>query len=970
MLHDLNNAILIITCAADIALAAYLAAKDRKNATNISFGIVLICLAIWGISFIFWSLAKDPVWVKFWINMTFFAVSLLPAFFLYFSIVFPKPDFIRLKLNVFSSFLPALVFGAASFTPLLAESASPPYMGPEHGQWYLLFVAYIIAYLAYSFYIIASKHSISKGKEKLQFQYLITGTLITVIFGFFLNIFLVSKDIIRLGPVMVNVIGPSSTLIMAGFVAYALLKRELLDFDIFLARATIIVSAVIFAAGSVNIIFSGDTQFLIPFYGILAAASIGFYVLFKNRSSEINRSFFALSACLAFWMYAALKFAASSHIPSAVLWGKLVFIGPILIPPIFYYFVHVFPRKIKDLSSYQKILMFLLPLAALAALPTDFILKEVSMTEGGPSSVFGVGYNLLIAYFIIYIGYGITNMINKHNTAVGIEKMQAKYLLLSLALSAVFVGITNLLLPWAGEFRFAAYGPLFTLIFVGMTAYAIGVRRLLSIEFMLQKGIIYLVISMILTLFYVLAGLISGQSAADVLGGRILIAVMFFALLASMIYRPVYGYIQAFADKLLYGERYDYQKTLLNMSRGITSVIKLSELIGLIVSNFLDTIKVKEISVLVFDENRKKFKSVPCDIKTTGRYKKIEFDAGSPIDSWLSSKRDILVRDEIESEIDKHYHLWAEKGMLSQLQALRDELESLGMAVWVPVISKERLIAMICLGYKMSGDMYTDEDIGLLKTLANQVAVALENSMMYSTIAKQYEELKLTKDKLVEADKLASLGTMAAGMAHEIKNPLSSMKVFSQLLHERYQDEEFRRKFEEIIPKEINRIDRIVEGLLSFARSPELQLSQVNMAGVVEEVLSDFEEDIGRSGIKVSKRYGEEANVLADREQILRAFSNLILNAIQAMPGGGALNIDIDIDKPPKTVTVKISDTGHGISKEHLNHIFDPFFTTRHYGTGLGLTISHSIIIKHKGAIDVKSETGKGTTVTVALPVS
>jgi signal transduction histidine kinase len=398
--------------------------------------------------------------------------------------------------------------------------------------------------------------------------------------------------------------------------------------------------------------------------------------------------------------------------------------------------------------------------------------------------------------------------------------------------------------------------------------------------------------------------------------------------------------------------------------------MKISELVGLIVTTFLDTIKLKEISILLYDEGKKRFKSVACDINTGGHYKRIEFDANGHIASWLSENRDILVRDEIESEIDKHSFVWAEKGMLAKIQNLRNELEKLGMAVWIPVISKGKLTAIICLGYKQSEDMYTDEDTKLLKTLANQVAIALENSVMYSTISKQYEELKLTKDKLNEADKLASLGTMAAGMAHEIKNPLSSMKVFSQLLHERYEDPEFRKKFEEIIPKEIGRIDRIVEGLLSFAKSPELQISQVSVQEALEEILTDLKEDIERSGVNIEKRYGAAVNIQADREQLIRAFSNIILNAVQAMPGGGKLDIELGENKPSKSVTVKITDTGHGIQKEHLNHIFDPFFTTKHYGTGLGLTITRSVIDRHKGTIDIQSEAGKGTTVIVTLPVS
>ena len=967
---DVTNAFLIFASALDIALAIYLTAKDRKNATNVSFGMVLLCLASWAISFVFWALAVNPFWIKFWINMNFFTTSFLPAVGLYFAIVFPRADFIRTKLGLFAAFLPAFVFGAASFTDLIASGISAPYVEPPHGQWYLLFASYLTAYLAYALYIVVSKYIRSVGKERLQFQYCIIGMFVTCVTSVVMNVFLVSRGVEMIGPIMTNAIGPASTLIVTTFTTYSIARHKLLGIDDFFSRGTFFVWATLLVLGSVHIIASGNYTVLIPYNAILAAVSLGLYVLFLNMKNAINISFCALSICLSYWMYATLRLTYSLSVQSAVYWEKLTFIAPILIPPIFYYFTSVFPKKIKRFSSYQTMLMIILPLAALAALPTDLIVSGVNMSDVGPLPVFGMGYNFILAYLIVYIGYGIANIISKYNNSVGVEKMQARYLLLGTTLSAVFSLTTSLALPSIGEFRFVGYSPLFTVMFICTGAYAIGVARLLSIEFMMQKGLIYLVISSILTLFYLLAGLVSGQMPVEIFGYKTVIAVIIFALFASFIYQPVYRFIQSFSDKLFYGGRYDYQKTLLNISQGITSVMKLSDLIGLIVSTFLDTIKVKEISVLLFDENRNRFRSVPCELKTTGRYKKIEFDASGHIASWLSANRDILVRDEIESEIDKHSFVWSEKGMLTELQDLRDELVKLGMAVWIPVISKGKLIAIICLGYKQSGDMYTDEDIGLLKTLANQVAVAIENSVMYSTISKQYEELKLTKDKLNEADKLASLGTMAAGMAHEIKNPLSSMKVFSQLLHERFEDPEFRKKFEEIIPKEINRIDRIVEGLLSFAKSPELQVSQVGIQEVLDEVIIDIKEDIERGGINIEKKYGAAPAVNADREQLMRAFSNIILNAVQAMQAGGKLGIEISADKSSKAVTVLISDTGNGISKEHLGHIFDPFFTTKHYGTGLGLTISHSIIDKHKGSIDIKSEPGKGTTVAVTLPAS
>jgi two-component system NtrC family sensor kinase len=215
---------------------------------------------------------------------------------------------------------------------------------------------------------------------------------------------------------------------------------------------------------------------------------------------------------------------------------------------------------------------------------------------------------------------------------------------------------------------------------------------------------------------------------------------------------------------------------------------------------------------------------------------------------------------------------------------------------------------------------------------------------------------------------------MAAGMAHEIKNPLSSMKVLTQLISKKYDDPEYRKKIEEIFPREINRIDRIVESLLGFARATALTFEKTNINEIIEENLVYFEDQAKTANVKIEKSYGQLPEVEVDKGQISQVFSNLILNAIQAMPTGGELKVITtpgkEIEGIVQDVHVQVSDTGQGIPEDILKKLFDPFFTTKYGGTGLGLTITHSIVDGHKGFIDVVSQIGQGTTFTVCLPIS
>ncbi|MDD5593152.1 MAG: ATP-binding protein, partial [Candidatus Margulisbacteria bacterium] len=197
---------------------------------------------------------------------------------------------------------------------------------------------------------------------------------------------------------------------------------------------------------------------------------------------------------------------------------------------------------------------------------------------------------------------------------------------------------------------------------------------------------------------------------------------------------------------------------------------------------------------------------------------------------------------------------------------------------------------------------------------------------------------------------------------------------FAQLLPTKIDDLEYRKKLEEILPREIDRIDRIVESLLDFARSTAPTFEKLKIEAVLEENVNYFTDQAKSSGIKILTHYAELPEIEADHGQISQVFSNLILNAMQAMPEGGEIIVSTFPGKKTEdilqTIRVQVADTGHGISEEMIKKLFDPFFTTKYGGTGLGLTITHSIVDGHKGFIDVESKVGRGTTFTVTLPVS
>ena len=221
---------------------------------------------------------------------------------------------------------------------------------------------------------------------------------------------------------------------------------------------------------------------------------------------------------------------------------------------------------------------------------------------------------------------------------------------------------------------------------------------------------------------------------------------------------------------------------------------------------------------------------------------------------------------------------------------------------------------------------------------------------------------------LLQADKLAALGTLAAGMAHEIKNPLAAIKGLTQILPENCADPQFMQKYHEIVPRQLDRINKIVNDLLDYGQPNKLALSKVNLGDLLKDVLSLVENQCHKSGIEIINELEPLPPLVADQAKLHQLFLNLVLNAIQAMPQGGALTLSC-ANSSEKEICLILADTGQGIPAEKLQKIFDPFYTTKETGVGLGLAVVQRIIKEHGGFIEVASQPGKGTKFKICLPI-
>ncbi len=241
--------------------------------------------------------------------------------------------------------------------------------------------------------------------------------------------------------------------------------------------------------------------------------------------------------------------------------------------------------------------------------------------------------------------------------------------------------------------------------------------------------------------------------------------------------------------------------------------------------------------------------------------------------------------------------------------------------------------------------------------------------LTHQSLEKSLELLREKQAQLVKSEKLASLGTLASGVAHELNNPLNNIYLASQTLFNEIDPENtpaiVKESVKDIFSQTL-RVKRIVSDLLEFAREKGPELQKINITTAISKVLKRMTASGEMANVKYNLNAVEDIEILADSLLLEQVFTNLFSNAVDAMNGKGSL--DIVINKKDTSVQIKISDTGKGIPPENMLKIFDPFFTTKEKGTGLGLAIVYGIIKKHNGEIDVKSEPDKGTTFTITLP--
>ena len=394
---------------------------------------------------------------------------------------------------------------------------------------------------------------------------------------------------------------------------------------------------------------------------------------------------------------------------------------------------------------------------------------------------------------------------------------------------------------------------------------------------------------------------------------------------------------------------------LSEFNRSLMLIADKTLLINNVIVKIQQLCPVESIYFFLSDHNTDKFKLQNATDKT----KAISFTEKGRLISWLSvNEKELIVSSNHEVV---NYFTSKEKDTISQLK----------VEVIYPLTVMNCIRGMVFLGSKKNGLPFSQEEINILSLLFNQAAFAIEHAMLYE---QQAERIR----KMYRTDRLATLGELAAGAAHEIRNPLTAISSSVQYLSKDFANDSVKSEMVDEILTEVGRINKILQGLLSFARPAALNKTDVNLAQLINQTLLLTKSAVEKLKIDVRFEYfAQNTTIQGDAEQLKQVFLNIILNAIDAMKDNSAdqprtliigMENGTSIDFLNRYLIISFDDSGKGIEEKDFENIFNPFFTTKEEGTGLGLAICYGIINRHEGEIRAISVSGKGTTILVKLP--
>ncbi len=680
-------------------------------------------------------------------------------------------------------------------------------------------------------------------------------------------------------------------------------------------------------------------------------------VISSKPKDTAHQLFGCFVLSFATWNLGELIMINSLNPAHALLGVKIIFIGLVLAPLFFLYFSFVFPLRIPTpwMRGKRVFILSLIPVATLVSFFSTFRIDIQRFKELSNVFYYGIQFEepLIFLIFIgwvalfsgICISWGIKNLLHSlRRTKIPKQKLQIKYLIfgiLSMAIVGTVLNLCNhfLKLGWPLFFLASLYSILISVFF----AIALIKYRLLDIHLIIRGGIVYSSVSALILAIYILFIKNIGEAISQKAYGRSIVVESALILALVFMFRPIQRKVGDWIDQYFYMERVRFRTKLTEFSRTLTELVDLEEVARKTVEFIDQTFHVNAIAFLFLKSEASEYQmmvSIPPQEEIR-----------------LSSHHPLIQRILSEGRAIDLEHLREESGNREEVGLLIER----GWVVVSPFLLKGKLLGFLLLGGKRSQKDYTVEELELIEAFSNQATLALSRTLVY-------REMSLKDRQIMQAEKMAAIGELAAGIAHEIRNPLGIITGSVETLR-KHEDPKLRAEMMEYILEESKRIDGLISTFLDFSKPKEPQKIRCNLLDVLEKTLLLILPQAYTHRVEIQKEIPPNPIwVKVDVDQIRQAFMNLCINALEAMPQGGVLRILVGENRMDK-VMISFSDTGKGVPKEVRTRIFEPFFTTKERGTGLGLFIAHQIITQHGGEITLTEGEKGGSSFTVSLPL-
>jgi PAS domain S-box-containing protein len=604
-------------------------------------------------------------------------------------------------------------------------------------------------------------------------------------------------------------------------------------------------------------------------------------------------------------------------------------------------------------------------------------------------------------------------------------------------------------------------------------AHSIVRYRVMNVRLVIRQSVTYIAsVAIAAAAFVLFAGVASALFASQT-RDLSLWTELTLAFSVALLFQPLKRAIQAWVDRYVFREVYDYERTVREISRAMGTMLNLESLVDYACNAIGKTVRPEFVAVYALDAGGIRYKPLVArrDLATDPTHEEDAISATAAIPTFLRYDKRPLLLDEVKK-----------RPMPPGAEKIEGELALLRAELVLPIVHEDRVTGFFLLGPKLSGDPYFSDDIDLLSTLSVQAAIAIQNAQLYSQVVlvNEYIEniletidsaviavsgdgivtlfnsaaarltgldpkqikgssfqalpatlaaplsltlndsspstqvetaiegragrrtpvicstsplsdrektvlgavavfsdlthLKRLESEKQQAERLASIGALASGIAHEIKNPLVAIKTFAELLPDRFTEEDFRNDFLRVVIGEIDRIDDLVARLRGLATRPTRPLTTLNVKDPIEDTLALLRGQLEQARITVRLELETALPLIAgDPAQLKQLFLNIVVNALEAMKPGGRLSIRAAESQgsDARTVIVEVADSGSGISDRLLDQIFEPFVTSKPRGSGLGLSICRGIADAHRATIRARNNhPGQGATLSIEFPVA